>query len=106
MRAGAYTEIVDIYKVQVERNEFGEQHDTYRLSQRTRANVTDGSGQRTDENNETLYTCTKHFTMHRYVDIDEFDIIEWCGKRWRCIAPPVPSKIYNHIEVDAQLVNE
>ena len=48
MRAGAYTEIVDIYKVHVERNEFGEQHDTYTLSERTRANVVDGASDRTD----------------------------------------------------------
>ena len=106
MRAGAYTEIVDIYKVHVERNEFGEQHDTYTLSERTRANVVDGASDRTDENKETLYTNIKTFTVHRYVDIDEFDVIEWCGKRWRCISVPTPSKIYNHKVVTCELINE
>ena len=72
MRAGAYDEIVDIYKVVVTRNEYGEQHDDYEYSCTTRANVVQTGGTRSVQPRERMsfrravhapYRMTRYFTL-------------------------------------------
>ena len=76
MRAGAYDEIVDIYKVVVTRNEYGEQHDDYEYSCTTRANVVQTGGTRCVQNDEVLYPYSRTFILHDYIKVDEFDYIK------------------------------
>ena len=106
MRAGAYDEIVDIYKVVVTRNEYGEQHDDYEYRCTTRANVVQTGGTRSVQNDEVLYPYNRTFIIHSYIKVDEFDYIKWRGHFYRILSIDYEEKVYNHKKILTELVNE
>jgi len=80
MRAGGYEDRIKILKHTVVQSASGEQQISYEVIRTTRANVHQTSGNRTDQNSEVFYEYMKTFTVHKYVEVDEFDRIEYKGK--------------------------
>lgn len=86
MRAGAYENRISILRHVVTQSYSGFQDENWQLSTQTRANVHNTSGNRVDENNAIFYDYTKTFTVHKYVNIDEFDIIKYNDKYYRILS--------------------
>lgn len=105
MRAGAYDKEIYIYRVEVERNEFGEQYDDYSLQCKTRANVVQNHGSRTDDNNEIFYAYNKTFIVHGYIRVREFDYVEYEGKKYRILSI-LYEPMYNQKTLLTELVND
>lgn len=104
MLAGLLTEPIQILKLQVERNEYGEQMDYYKPCCTTRANITPVSGGRTDENYEVYYEHRYKFVVRLYVNVDDFDRILWNGKQYRIINID-ENKRQNNKTIITELVN-
>lgn len=83
MQAGNLTDMIQILRVQVEINEFGEQFDTYIPCCTTSAHVEPVGAGRSDVNSEIFYNHTYRFTMRTYVKVDDFDRIMWKGKQYQ-----------------------
>lgn len=105
MRAGTLTESIDILKVQVTTNEFGEQFDQYLPAFSTRAEVKSVGGGRVDENNEIFYEYRKVFKVYRYVDVDDFDRIMWKCKQYRILNID-ENKPENSKTITCELINQ
>jgi hypothetical protein len=86
MRAGLLTRPITILTPETTINEFGEQVQEYKLKYKTRARVLHDSGSRDIMNGEIFYPYRKSFDVRSYVPVNEFDIIEFEGKRYRIIA--------------------
>lgn len=86
MRAGGYEDRIKILKHTVVQSASGEQQISYEVIRTTRANVHQTSGNRTDQNSEVFYEYMKTFTVHKYVEVDEFDRIEYKGKQYRILS--------------------
>jgi len=104
MRAGILFEEIQILKLQVERNEFGEQFDLYCPCCKTRAEVVPASGSRTEESNEVFYAHTYRFTIRRYINVDDFDRIMWKGKQYRILNID-DDRVMNQKVILAELIN-
>ena len=104
MRAGILTEQVQILRVKVIHNEYGEQRDIYKPWCTTRANITPVSGARTDENYEVFYEHRYKFVVRLYVDVNDFDRILWNGKQYRIINID-ENKRQNNKTIITELVN-
>lgn len=105
-RSGLLNEIINIYSPTSTVNEFGEKVQTYSLSYRTRAKVDHNSGLRDNQNNEVFYTYQKTFTVRSYVPINEFDQVDYNGKRYRILTIEDRTKDYNDKQIITELINE
>lgn len=85
MRAGLLTRPITILTPETTINEFGEQVQEYKLKYKTRARVLHDHGSRDIQNGEIFYPYQKSFNVRSYVPINEFDVIEFEGKRYRVI---------------------
>ena len=105
MRAGILQESIQILKLVVETNEYGESMDLYKPCCTTRAEITPLSGNRTDDNHEIFYAHTYRFVVRRYVNVDDFDRILWKGKMYRILNID-DDRTYNQKVINAELVNQ
>lgn len=105
MRAGQLTEIIDILRLSVTTNEYGEQYDTYTSVGSTRANITPLSGRRGDINDEVFYEHVYRFIVRRYVDVRDFDHIMWSNKEYRILNID-EDKPLNQKMINAELINK
>jgi len=103
MRAGILNEPIEILKVVVSRNEYGEQQDNYMPVCHTKAEVRPTSGGRSNENNEIFYEHTLTFTMRRYVKVDDFDRIMYKCKQYRILNID-DDRAFNQKIVTAELI--
>lgn len=104
MRAGILFEKIQILKLQVERNEFGEQFDQYCPCCTTRAEVVPVSGGMSNENNEIFYAHTYRFTVRRYINVDNFDRILWKDNQYRILNID-DDRVMNQKVITAELIN-
>ena len=86
MRAGAFEYRIEIYRHAVTQSYSGFQDEVWQLLTTTRANVVQTSGNRVDENNAIFYDYSKTFTVHKYVNVDEFDLVKFKGKYYRILS--------------------
>lgn len=109
MRAGSLRYKIQIWNVEVTRNEFNEQQDTYTKTFETRANITSTTGQRQDVNNEVFYPKTVTFEVRYYVPIKEFDHIHFKDNRYRVLAIQEDETNLQHSQMKriiCELINE
>ena len=85
MRAGLLKETISIYRNEFTKNEYGEETEGWRLVTTTRAGLRHDSGTRAVEDGAIVYTAIKTFQVYYYVDVDDFDRIEWNGKMYRIL---------------------
>lgn len=105
MRAGLLTESVDIYSPSSFTNSFGEETTTYVLKSITRARVIHNNGNRQLQNSEIYYAYNKTFQLRIYVNIDEYDYIQYEGKKYRVLSID-RNKQEQVITVNTELVND
>lgn len=105
MRAGLLTEIINILRPALSRNEFGEQEETYEKHYTTKARVINNSGNREDTNGELRISYIKTFEVWKYVDIKDTDWIEWEGKRYRILSIDL-DKVQQKKTIKTEEVNE
>lgn len=86
MRGGVLNEVVDILKPQLVKDEYGSEVTEYVLKIHTRAKVEYQGGKKTTENDEVLIPFSKTFKLRIYHEIDDFDQIQFQGKRYRILS--------------------
>lgn len=105
MKAGLLKEKVFIYKPVITKTDFGDTKVDYELYYPTRAAVLWNSGNRENENNEIFFAQNKTFIIRSYVPITEQSRIKFNGKFYRVLSVE-PNKVYNNLQVVAELINE
>lgn len=105
MRAGLLKEQITIWHATIEVNEFGEETTVWDQSYHTRARLQHNGGNRTNENDEIVYTSVKNFDIRWYVPISDFDRIEWNGHMYR-ILDITPDQDDRKQTVKCELINE
>lgn len=108
MRSGRLKHFIVIEELKTFSNEFGEEESSkYCEKIRTRADIKNDSGNRTNEVGEIFYSYQKTFMLWDYFDkvISEFDRIIYHGKPYRILSKDldVDNKI---LYVRTELVNE
>ena len=104
MRAGLLNEVITIYNVKVEKDEFGYEKRTQTKKMKTRARVVHKSGNRSNENGEIVYSNFDTMTVRRYVPIEQTDIIKWLGREYRVLYIS-PDNGKQEINIDVELIN-
>lgn len=104
-RAGLLNEVIEIYKLNVSKNDYGQEVRTWDLKLSTRAKVSYNTGSRDTENSEITHNYTKSFTVRYYVNVEENDQIKWGGKLYR-ILEIERSREYQQIVINTELIND
>lgn len=86
MKAGVLKEKIKILRNEFVKNRFGEETECWTEVYNTRAELKHDTGSRLNVNNEILYSAIKTFKIRYYVDVDDFDRVEWNGKQYRIIS--------------------
>lgn len=105
-RAGLLNEVITILTPTSNVNEFGEKVQTYSIRYTTRARVEHDSGTRSNENNEIFYSYQKSFTVRSYVPVNEFDLIQYNGKKYRITSIDDRIKTHNDKLIITELIND
>lgn len=105
-RAGLLTQIIEIKSPTYQINEFGEKVQSYNVTYRTRARVTNDNGERTIENNEIFYSYTKTFQVRSYVPVKDKDLIHFKGQDYRILNIEDRKEEENDIVIHTVLVND
>lgn len=105
MKAGQLTDIIEFYKPYDVTTDYGNIKKKWEFHYRTRASILYNSGYRTLENYEIVYPTTKTFIVRHYVNVIETMRIKYDGKYYQ-ITSIKKNKLYNNIEIIADLVNE
>lgn len=105
-RAGLLNEVITILTPTSNVNEFGEKVQTYSIRFTTRARVEHDSGTRSNENNEIFYSYQKSFTVRSYVPVNEFDLIQYNGKKYRITSIDDRIKTHNDKLIITELIND
>lgn len=100
LRAGQLTERIEILTTNVVKNEYGEEETNYTHKFFTRAAVRQTGGARTEENSEIVYPYSKEFIVRFYHKIEDTDIIEWRGTRYRILSID-PDRTNKQLVIDA-----
>lgn len=103
--AGLLNEKIKILKEIHVVSEYGDQDIQYKEKFWCRARHLDKEGTRTEINNEIVYTNNKQFEVRIYQDIENTDLVEWYGDRYRIIniSPDRPNQ---RKIITVELINE
>lgn len=104
-RAGLLREVIEIYKVVWEKDEYGNQVESLELRFKTRAKVEHVSGLRNIVNNEIIHDYTKTFLVRGYVEVEDYDKILYNGKYYRVLSIDLNSEYQQKI-INTELVND
>ena len=105
MQAGLLTEKIIIEKPTIQQNEFGANAIRWTELITTRAGVTFSDGNRTNENNEIVFTNSEIFKIRYYHTIDEKDRVLWNNKKYRILSLE-PNKNRQSLTIKTELINE
>lgn len=105
MRSGLLTQVIKLLRPQKVISEYGEEKTEYIEHYTTRARVIYNPSNREIENDEIVYANRFIMTVRYYVPVVDYDLIEWCGKRYRILSI-LPKREYNEIELTIELINE
>lgn len=106
MKAADLFHRINIYKMTTSTTDFGEVRydwDTLRCTCRARVNYS--SGTRTVENDEIFYSVDREFIVRSYVEVEDTDIIEWNGEKWRILTID-HNRQYNNIFIRTTKINQ
>lgn len=83
--AGEYKEYVTVYRAEITVNSVGEELEDWKEVTVTRAKVEKTRGNRELIDSEIVYTSERDFTLRHYVDIKEYDHLEYQGKMYKVL---------------------
>lgn len=105
MRAGLFTEPIEVLRAEITKNKFGEEISEWKTIYKTRARVIHTSGSRNNYNDEIVYTYIKTLNVRYYIPVEDFDRIKWNSKIYRILdIEPSDDKSYKTIKIE--LVND
>jgi len=97
---------INIYKMTKTATDFGEvRYDWNTLRTSCRARVNYSSGTRTVQNDEIYYAVDREFIVRSYVEVEDTDIIEWNGEKWRILSID-HNRQYNNIFIRTTKINQ
>lgn len=106
MIAGRLSEKIDIQKLKIIKNDFGEvEAEEWIPVVSTRADVSYKSGGRVDENNELFFGYSVSFGIRYYHKIDEMDRIKWNDKYYRILSIEPDKKLQRKL-IHCELIND
>lgn len=108
MKAGKLNNYVVIEGLKIKSNEFGEEESSiYTEKLKTRCDIQNDGGNRTNENGEIIYSYNKTFIFYDYMDnfIDEYDRIIYKSKPYRILSKDLVKETKT-LYVRTELVNE
>lgn len=107
MRAGLLNEIIKVEQPVIAQNDYGANDYTEweTFIERTKAQVTYGSGNRVTENNEIFFTYEVIFTVRYYHKINEDMRIIWQNKKYRILSLQ-RNKPQQSLTIKTELINE
>ena len=103
MWAGKANEVVEIWDIITERNEFGEDVMNMTKTYTTRAQVIYSGGSRTNINSDMVIPYNKRFIMRKYVPVTDTSWVKWKDRFYR-VTSIEESRDYQEKTVDTQLV--
>ena len=107
MRAGAYTNRINVLRKQVEVSDYGTDKLTWRIATSTLAKVDYIDGDKVEENRETFFTKRVTFTLRAYIDVQNEDRIEFQNEKYRILSINRENDTtHNDIVVKTELINE
>lgn len=107
MRAGAYNNLINIFKKISTINDYGTEKVSYDLKTKVWSNVQYITGGRTEENNEYFFGNQVNFTVRYYVDVQDEDRIQWQGRMYRILNIQIlPDTTKREKKVTAELIND
>ena len=104
-RAGLLDEMIEIKRIVVTVNRYGERIENYNTYIKTRANVINDGGNKSVINNEIFNSYSKTFQVRYYVDVKDTDIIVWQKREYRIISVE-KRRNENDILIKTELINE
>lgn len=106
MRAGLLTKRIEIYRINVAVNEYGEKIKDERLLTSCRANIVYNNGNRSlDVNSEINFNYSYSFEVYSHINVNENDIIHHDGKRYRILSIE-NRRFENRKIIRTELINE
>lgn len=105
MRAGLLQEIITIYTPSILKDEYGEDRTEYKKKCSTRARLIHNNGNKGIQNYEMFYSHTKTLQVRHYVNIKNFDRIEWNGDMYNVIDIE-PNKDLMMQQIIIELIND
>lgn len=105
MRSGLLTEVIKILRPQRIESEYGEEKYELVDHYTTRARVVLNPTKRGVQNDEIFYDTTRTLTVRYYVPVEDMDVIEWSGKRYRIISIQ-PMREWNEKYLTIDLIND
>ncbi|MCQ2978733.1 MAG: head-tail adaptor protein [Clostridia bacterium] len=104
MRAGLLNKIIKFKKPIIQKNEFGEEIETFEDFITTRARVVFKGENRELSNNELFYSSTLEFTIRSYHQVNENMIIECNFKDYRILS--IDDTIQSQKTIIGELIND
>lgn len=105
MIAGTLEEIIKILTPTKTKNKFGEESVELKFKCKTRARLIHNGGGKGIVNFEAFYAHNKMLQVRHYVDIKEFDVIEWNDELYNVI-DITPNKAQMMQEIVIELRND
>lgn len=105
MQAGSYEYPITILQHQEVVSEYGDQGDRYVNVGTTHAYIQPTGGGRTDAIHEAEYIYRKTFVIRSYINVTEFDRIQFDGKMWRIMSIE-RDRIKNQKTLQCEIVND
>lgn len=105
MQAGFLNEVIEVWKPQLLKDDYGQEFEEYAFAFSTRAKVDYNSGTRAIENSEIFNGVNRQFTVRSYADIDYKSIIHFKDEKYRVIAID-KQRTWNQQVITTELVNE
>ena len=105
IRAGLLTEHISLYELTINKSDYGQTTNTYKLYYQTNARVVYDKGDRQVTNNEQWHGVTVTFTVRYYVPVAYTDQIHYDNEIYRIISID-RDKSQNQIQIIAERVNE
>lgn len=104
-RAGLLNDIIEIYKVNWVKDDYGNQVEELELRTTTRANLLPYNGSRNIEASEVVHNYSKTFKVRYYVEVEDFDKILFEGKYYRVLSIE-SSKEYQEKLIYTELIKD
>lgn len=105
MIAGTLDEIIKIHTPIKSKNEYGEESVELKFKCSTRARLIHNGGGKGIVNFEAFYSHTKMLQVRHYVDVKEFDVIEW-NREFYNVIDITPNKAQMMQEIVIELKND
>ena len=105
MQAGLLNEIIEIHRQESRKSKFGDEQFEWMFYDKTKAEVSNLSGNRNTENHQIVYDYTKKFVVRYYIDVKDTDRILYDGDMYRILNIDANKKLMMKT-ISAEIIHE